>query len=253
MGKMDKQGRGREGGGAEGRDGIRLGLSACNERLFFLLFRSGKTTFINRLLRYQNYMLNKPAQKIVYFYTEISAQIKRISKIPLVEIVQNFNQDIIDDWSIDKGHLIVVVDDHMLENGVYGPLAELFSVKSRKKFISCALLTQNLYTKGVANAARFSKEILGNSTVTILFCNKRDQSLIRTFARSAFSGRFQFFLSAYRMAVCAEGKSSGSRNNGHKYLAIFSDAHTSNKFELRTRIFFKNEVPELFWQRKWKF
>ena len=38
MGKMVKQGRGRAGGGAEGRDGIRLGLNACNERLFFLLF-----------------------------------------------------------------------------------------------------------------------------------------------------------------------------------------------------------------------
>ena len=92
-------------------------------------------------------MLDKPAQKIVYFYTEISA-----------EIVQNCNQDMIDDWSSDKGHLLIVVDDHMLENSVYGPLAELYSVKSSKKFISCALLTQNLYTKGVAGAARFSRD-----------------------------------------------------------------------------------------------
>ena len=99
--------------------------------------RSGKTTFIKKLLRHQEYMLDKPAQKIVYFYTEMSAQIKKVSKLPL---------------------------------------AELFSVKSRKKFISCAILTQNLYTRGMPGAARFNREILGNSTVTTLFCNKRDPS-----------------------------------------------------------------------------
>ena len=193
-------------------------------------------------------MLDKPAQKIVYFYTEMSGQIKQISKIPLVEIVQNFNQDIIEDWSADKGHLLIVVDDHMLESDVYAPLAELYSVKSRKKFISCALLTQNLHTKGVSGATKFNREILSNSTITVLFCNKRDQTIPRTFARRAFSGRFQFFMNVFRLAVCSNKNSS---KPSHKYLAIFSDPHTPTKFELRSRIFFKNEIPELFWPRKW--
>ena len=212
-------------------------------------------------------MLDIPATKIVYFYTEISAQINRISKIPHVEIVRNFDQDIIDDWTQEAGHLVVVFDDFMLDNTVYAPLAELFAVKSRKKFISCAILTQNLYTRGVSGAGRYNKEIQSNSTVTVLFCNKRDQSVARQFARTAFSGRFQYFMSAYRSAVCADesgkGKSAkarsqrrgggggGGKSRGHKYLAIFSDPHTSEKFELRTKIFFRNELTHLFWYRKW--
>ena len=221
-------------------------------------------------------MLDTPATKIVYFYTEISDQISRISKIPHVEIVRNFDQDIIDDWTPEAGHLVVVLDDFMLDNSVYAPLAELFAVKSRKKFISCAILTQNLYTRGVPGAGRYNKEIQSNSTVTVLFCNKRDQSVARQFARTAFSGRFQFFMSVYRTTVCAEnskgerakgrklaterrggggreggggGKSSSSR--GHRYLAIFSDPNTSQKYELRTKIFFRNELTHLFWSRKW--
>ena len=84
-----------------------------------------------------------------------------------------------------------------------------------------------------------------NSTITVVFCNLRDSSIVRSLARTAFSGRYQYFMNAYRSAV------GGGDKSAHKYLAIFSDPTTSRKVELRTKIFWKQETTILFWPKKW--
>lgn len=186
-------------------------------------------------------MLNRPADRIVYFYTELNEEIKKISKMDLVEVVKFFNQDIIDDWTAESGHMVIFVDDHLNEN-IYDRLADVYAVKSRSKFISIVLITQNQFTKS-GNAARWNRTILLNSTLSILFCNKRDQSLVSQVGRTAFQGRFRFFMDSYK-TIC------DSDQGGHKYLAIFSDPSTPKFCELRTKIFFKTEVTILFWPRK---
>ena len=142
-----------------------------------------------------------------------------------------------------RGHLLVIIDDH-LHAPIYHSLADLYAIKSRSKTISVLLLTQNLFTHA-QNAGRYNKEILMNSTLTILFCNRRDSSISRRIGQTIFSGRFQFFMSVYKSAVCED-------NSQHKYLAIFTDPSTSRKCELRSNIFFEEETTILFWPRKWK-
>lgn len=210
---------------------------------------SGKTTLCHRLVKHQKYMFDRPADRIIVFYTELSEQIKRISKLDKVELIKNYDQDIIDDWSSEDGHLFIIIDDHLMMKTAQAGFAELWAIKSRAKFISCALLTQSMSPHD-GGSNKWGKVVMLNSTITILFCNKRDESIVRQFARTAFSGRFQFFISAYREAVCDKGKPKKTKGN-YKYLAIFSDPTTPRNCELRTRIFFRNEHTILFYPRKW--
>ena len=212
---------------------------------------SGKTTFCRRMIKHQKYLFDRPADRIVVFYTEMNEQVKKISKLDKVEVIKDFNQDIIDDWVVEDGHMLVIIDDHLMVKSAQESFAELWAIKSRAKFISCALLTQSMSPHdGASN--KWGKIVLLNSTITILFCNKRDESIMRQIGRTAFSGRFKYFVSAYREAVCDKTKIKKGKGN-YKYLAIFSDPTTSRNCELRARIFFRNEHTILFYPRKWTF
>ena len=175
------------------------------------------------------------------FYTEMNPQIEAMSKIPRVEIIKNYNQDIIDDHKASDGHLWCVVDDHILHN-IYDKMASVFAIKSRAKFVSISFLTQNLYSRG-GNAAKFGRELLINSSILILFCSKRNESVMNNLARTTFSSRYRYFKDVFN-AVCKSGKS------GHNYLAIFLDPTISSKYELRSKIFFRDQNTILFWERK---
>ena len=63
--------------------------------LFFIYFpnQAGKTTFVRRLIENQEYMLDKKVDKVYYFYTELNKQIKKIAKLPNVEIIKDYNHD----------------------------------------------------------------------------------------------------------------------------------------------------------------
>ena len=202
---------------------------------------AGKTTFIKKLIQKQHYMLSSPAKRIVYFYIEMNDQIKAISKLPRVELIKHFDQDVIDDHKSTDDSLWIIVDDHLLQN-VHEKLADIFTVKSAAKKISISYLSQNIFTK-IGNAQKYNRELLLNSTITILFNNRRDESLVTSLARTSFASRFKFFKGAYH-AVCGPGKSA------HNYLAIFSDPDTPPELELRSKIFFRDQTTILLWQRK---
>ena len=73
-------------------------------------------------------MFDRPADRIIVFYTELSEQIKRISKLDKVELIKNYDQDIIDDWSSEDGHLFIIIDDHLMMKTAQAGFAELWAI-----------------------------------------------------------------------------------------------------------------------------
>ena len=185
-------------------------------------------------------MLQNPADRIVYFYTDLNPQIKEIGTYEKVELVQNFDPDVITDHT-DNSHLWIIIDDYILQP-IYHHLAEIFCVKSRSRNCSISLLTQNLFSQAAANSKKYNREILLNSTITVLFQNKRDESLVSSVAKTAFPRRYRYFLQSYQLA-CESGK-------GHGYLCIRTAPGVSKKVELSTNVFYYKENPILFWERK---
>ena len=202
----------------------------------------GKTHFTVRLIENEQYLFDKPINSIIYFYNELNSTIKKLEKNPKVTLKQGFDYDMVLDHQVSQAspHLLIVVDDFMNSN-IYDKLSELFAVKSRALNISVCLLTQNIFSKG-GNAQKYNRDILINSTHTCIFQNKRDKLGVMSIAKASFPTQYKYFMQAYYSAC-------ESSSDGHGYLFLSLSPESKKEVELRTKIFFNEEVSILFWPR----
>ena len=186
-------------------------------------------------------MLSTPAAKIIYFYTELNPKIREIGTYPKVELRKDFGPDVIEDH-VDGSHLWILVDDHILKP-VYRDLADIFCIKSRSRNVSITILSQNLFSRAAPESSKFYREILINTTISILFCNKQDRTIVTSLAKTAFPNRYHYFVESYHKACELD-------SSGHGYLCIRTAPGVPKKLELTTKIFFQTEHTVLFWERK---
>ena len=213
---------------------------SVNQSINQSILGSGKTSWVENLIKNQDYLLEVPAKRIFFFYTEINPIIQRISELDKVEAIKNFNPDILDGHEGGSAnHIMIIVDDHLNFDGIHKELAKLFTVTSRAKFVSLVYLTQALYSKS-RGAHAYNRQILLNSNYTALFPNKRDMSEAGAIARAGFLHRYKYFMESYKSATELE----------HGYLFISSDPTTKKEVELRSRIFFEIEHTILYWERE---
>ena len=199
----------------------------------------GKSHFVVRLIENENYLLATPTDSIIYFYNELNPTIKKLENNPKVTLKKGFDYDLILD-NQPTHHLLCVIDDH-INSEIYHHLSELFAVKSRALNISVCLLTQNIFSKG-GNARQFNRDILINSTHTCIFENKRDKLSVMSIAKASFPTKYKYFMESYHSAC-------DSFSDGHGYLFLSLSPQTNKQVELRTKIFFNEEVTILFWPR----
>ena len=205
---------------------------------------SGKSTFCKRLLESRDYLLDKQITRILYFYLEWNSVLQSISEIPGVEMIKNFNPDLVEEIDGENGqNTLIVCDDHLNVPGIYKHLAHIWTVASRARSLSCIFLTQNLYSRSTSADASYNRQILLNSNYTALFANKRDCSIASNISKVAFPNRYRYFMESYKEAC-------ETRSDGHGYLLISSDPKDPKEVELRTQIFFEEEPTILFWERK---
>ena len=196
----------------------------------------GKTHFTVLLIKRRDYMFQKKVNRVVYFYNELNPTIKLLQNEPDVTLIKGFNYDMLLENS-PSNHLLAVIDDHMNSN-IYDQLSELFAVKSRALNISCCLLTQNLFTKS-GNARKYNRDIMINSTHSCIFNNKRDKLGVMAIARASYPTKYKYFMESYHSAC--EGNSEG---RGYLFLSLSPE--TKAEVELRTQIFYKDELTILF-------
>lgn len=197
---------------------------------------SGKTSFILKLIEYEERMLDVPCSKILYFYTVSQPKVDALKNNRKVFLYEGYDHDLVLAQN-SKAHTLVIIDDHMTEN-IYKDLAELFAIHSRHRNISVAFLTQSAYFKG-ADASKYNREILINSSHTVLFRNMRDRHGIVNIGRAAFPTKMKFYMSCVDDAM----------KDPYGYLFIAANAEVLNHLRLRTNIFFPEEVPIVYWEK----
>ena len=90
--------------------------------------KSGKTTFVKKLLSYVNVMIDNPPENIVYFYAEYQDTFGEIQNlVPGIKFVQGLPDDILDSINPETRNLYVI-DDFMGEKD--GVISKLFTKKS---------------------------------------------------------------------------------------------------------------------------
>ena len=105
--------------------------------------KSGKTTFVKKLLTYVDIMIDKPSENITYYYSEFQNTFGEIQTlVPQIKFVQGLPDDILDTINPETRNLFIV-DDMMGEKDAV--IAKLFTKKSHHGNLSVIYIVQNLF------------------------------------------------------------------------------------------------------------
>jgi hypothetical protein len=188
--------------------------------------QSGKTYFISKLIEHRDWLLDKPPDKIYWFYAEPQ---------PLYEKLKNDATflrglpDSFDTYTKQPGSKLLVIDDLMDQAARSDALSRLFTVGSHHTNTSVVVLVQNLFF----DCNKYFRTISLNAHYLILFANKRDRSQALCLARQLYPGETKFFMSAYREAT----------KKPRGYLVVDCRAETPEEMSLFTNIFIDGGYP----------
>ena len=117
----------------------------------------GKTTFVKRLLRHTDWLIDGPPERLMWCYGEWQPMYATLTEtIPNVEVVENLP----DPTSFDaKTKNLVITDDLVVETN--DRVTKLFTKKSHHCYTSVVYLVQNLLQK---TQARCTSPLVGTFT-----------------------------------------------------------------------------------------
>ena len=154
---------------------------------------SGKTVWVEKLLRNASILLTDPPTCVVLYY---SIWQPRYDALQADGIVQMFHTGVptMEHLKAFIPGSLVVVDDQALN--IDQGLAEIFMVGSRHMNISLCFLTQNIFQGG-----RHARDLSLNASGVVFFKSPRDQSMIVNFAKQFRPGMPKFFMNVFAAAT----------------------------------------------------
>lgn len=185
----------------------------------------GKTSFVAKLLKHSKGMFTEDFSQIVYCHGS--------SWQPLFDDMHKFKPDMIfkeglptdremELLSNDSGHSCLILDDLMTEINAEKNIEKLWTVHSHHYNMTVIYLTHNMYQKASA-----SRTISLNTSVYILFKNRRDFQQIQRFGRQIYGHKSGFFDKAYQLATATP----------FGYLVVDLQSQSEEKYRLRSHIF----------------
>ena len=182
--------------------------------------KSGKTTFVKKLLTYVDIMIDKPSEIITYFYSEFQNTFGEIQTlVPQIKFVQGLPDDILDTINPETRNLFIV-DDMMGEKDAV--IAKLFTKKSHHGNLSVIYIVQNLF-----HHSKEHRTISLNASYLCLTKNVRDASQIVHLAKQLHPNNTKFFQQAYQLAT----------KEPYSYLFVDLTPTCPDKIRVRSGIF----------------
>src|SRR3989441_12466631 len=145
---------------------------------------SGKSVFVQRLLKHAKTVIDPSPERILYCYGVYQ---KIFSQFEGVE----FNEGLpsLDEFD-GKKHTLVIIDDLMHETN--DVVTKLFTRVSHHTNTSVIFITQNLF-----HADKETRTITLNAQYLVLFKNVRDKSQIAHLSRQMYPGNSKHMVEAY--------------------------------------------------------
>lgn len=184
---------------------------------------SGKTSLVYEILKHADGMFQTPPERIVIAYTEYQPLFEEMEKnIDRLVLHQGLpSKEQIEDWSEGVQHIVLVLDDMMMQVAKSEESLNLFCVTAHHRRVSVFMLAQNLYMPG-----KFARTISLNCHYVILFRNVRDSRQVLTFGSQVFPLKLKYFKEAYDKATSIP----------FGYLVVDMSPSTNDNYRLRTRI-----------------
>lgn len=183
--------------------------------------QSGKTFFINQLIKYNRVLIDRPPDRIIFCY---SIWQQKYDEIKSMDASVEFYKGIynIDEINPNINNLIIF-DDLSKECESDPNILNLFIVGSHHQNISVILIVHNIFSKG-----RHFRTMNLNSHYLIIFKNPRDKTQINTLSRQLYPNKSNFLIEAYQDAV---------ETKTYSYLFIDLKQSTIEKNRVQTNIF----------------
>lgn len=195
---------------------------------------SGKTVFVRKLLKYNQDLIEKPPQKIIWCYGVYQkAYTEMMAEVPTIEFIEGFPSSF--DGVIDPNlRNLIIVDDLMAECTKDANMTSLFTRGSHHRNLSVIFIVQNLF-----HAGKETRTISLNAQYLVIYKNPRDKSQITHLGRQLYPGQTKYVQEAYNDAT----------KNPYGYLLIDLKANTLESHRLRTHIF-PNEFTTVYVPKK---
>lgn len=183
---------------------------------------SGKTTFVQKLLKYQHHVVDAVFEHIVWCYGEFQEGYAAMARdMPHVQLHEGIPSNIDTMFDRKKNNLIIL-DDLMSEAGNDKRITHLFTKGSHHRNLSVILITQNIFFQG-----KESRTISLNAHYMVIYKNPRDRSQIVHLGKQIYPHKVKFLQEAYNDAT----------KKAYGYLLIDLKPDTDERVRLRTEIF----------------
>lgn len=171
---------------------------------------SGKTTFIQALIRQRNELFSPPVEKVFYHYAIWQPLFENQSdpNVHYQEGVPNIDEI--------PENCLLVLDDLLSQMSNDKNLMDLFCVKSHHRSISVIFVTQSFFLDSMVY-----RVCTRNASYLIFFRSQRISSVIEHLSRQLWPHRRGFLLDAYNKAT---------RNKSYSY--IFLNLHPASEEKL---------------------
>jgi hypothetical protein len=176
---------------------------------------SGKTYFLQQLLKFKDILINPTPNRILYCYNTWQVSYDEIKRgntnIFFNEGLPNFE-------IINKSYNnLIILDDLMKECLENKSVMNLFTVGTHHQNTSVFFITHNIFSKG-----KYARDISLNASYMIIFRNPRDKQQIQILARQMYPNDSKFLIESFEDAT----------SKPHGYLLIDLNQNS----EMRNRI-----------------
>lgn len=181
----------------------------------------GKTTFVEKLIKYRHVMYDNPPRRILWFtgsqYAAPNSDYTVYEGLP-------------DNFDIIQPHDLIVLDDLMFEMQGSKEVSNLFTRMVHHTPCTVICISQNLFPNGKEARTRAL-----NTQYMILFKNPRDARQIDVLSRQMYPNKAKYLTQVYHDATSSQ-----------KYGYVFIDLHQETAEELRVRTqILPDEAPQI--------
>ena len=185
---------------------------------------SGKTTFVENLIRHRSVMYDRAPQRILWFTGSQYEQAEEAEEKYIIYEGLPESFDMVEPFDL------VVLDDLMNEMQNSKVVSNLFTRMVHHTPCTVISLSQNLF-----QSSKEARTRALNTQYMVLFKNPRDATQIGVLARQMYPGESKFITDAYKHAT-------GRRAHGY----LFIDLHQETPEELRVQSqILPNEAPNI--------
>jgi len=195
--------------------------------------QSGKSVWVEKLLRNVKDLFSEKIEKIVYCYGEFQPRFILMQKeIPNIEFIEGFPENIYSFFN-QSSPSILVLDDLMSESTNKETMVNVITKGCHHRNITTIFVVQNLFPPG-----KHSRTISLNTHYIVAFKNPRDSLGVSTLARQAFPDSVKYVMESFEDAV------------RDRYGYLLFDLHPSSAQEMRLRTsIFPNEQQVAYVKR----